>query len=121
MSGLLVRFLEPGLLRSAALVGLAAVAVLIGLSFGQVGLADYRLFLQKQELRTRMTNLQAQNRILKVTVADLQTDAGIERLARSELGWTRPGDTAIVVIRDRPIPATPTPSAPASASRQASP
>src|SRR5438105_1352299 len=103
------------------LIALAAVAVLVGLSFAQVGFADYRLFLQKQQLRTSITSLQEQNRQLKVTVGDLQTDAGIERLARSELGWTRPGDTAIVVVRDSANSATPTPSAPASASRQASP
>ena len=121
MSSLLVRFLEPGLLRSAALVALGAVAVLVGLSFAQVGLADYRLAMQKQQLRNNVAVLQEQNRQLHASVADLQTDAALERLARAELGWTRPGDTAVVVVRDRPAPGTPAPSAPTPEPRRASP
>jgi cell division protein FtsB len=118
---MLVRFLEPGLLRSVALIALGAVAILIGLSFAQVGLADYRLGLQEQQLRNNVAALQEQNRQLRATVADLQTDAALERLARSELGWTRPGDTAVVVVRDRPAPGTPAPSAPTPTSQRASP
>jgi cell division protein FtsB len=121
MSGLLVRVLEPGLLRSAAVIALGAVAVLVGLSFAQVGLADYRLALQKQQLRSSIAVSQEQNRQLRGNVADLQTDEALERLARSELGWTRPGDTAVVVVRDRPAPGTPAPSAPTPASLRASP
>jgi cell division protein FtsB len=121
VNGVLVRFLEPGLMRSAALIALGAVAVLIGLSFAQVGLADYRLALQKQQLRNNVAALQEQNRLLRANVADLQTDAALERLARAELGWTRPGDMAIVVVRDRPAPGTPAPSAPTPAPRRASP
>lgn len=84
-------------IRQIALIVTLAVLGLITVSFGRVALEAYQLDLQKQQVQREITALQTENRLLKGRVEELQTDNAIERLARQELGWTRPGDTLVVV------------------------
>lgn len=84
-------------------LGLAAV------SFGRVTLEAYQLGLQRQQLQGEVSALQTENRQLKARVDDLQTDSAIERLARQELGWTRPGDVLVIVSGQRPAPGSEAP------------
>jgi len=113
MSG---RFRWPTLalpVREIFVVAAVPICILVGLSFARVLVAEYRLHLQKQQLVQDVRSLQEQNRQLQDRVDYLQTDAAIEELAREELGWTKPGDTSVVVVRAQPtaspaIQATPT-------------
>lgn len=83
--------------RRLAVVALAAVVVLVAISFARVVLASYQLESQKADLERQITGLKTENARLQGQVTALQTDAEIERLARQELGWTKPGDTEVIV------------------------
>ncbi|MGH2458104.1 MAG: FtsB family cell division protein [Chloroflexota bacterium] len=101
-------------LRQVAVTGLLAVLALVGVSFARVVIVEYQLHLQKQALERGVANLQSDNQALEIKIAYLQTDPAIEALAREELGWTMPGDTA-VVVSGTPSPApSMTPVAPDS-------
>ena len=90
-----------------------AIAVLIGLSalaFVRVTVAELELHAQKQALERDIEALRAENVALHAKVDYLQTDDAIEKLAREDLGWTKPGDTSVVVIRPQPTEPMPLPS-----------
>ncbi|HLZ07578.1 MAG TPA: septum formation initiator family protein [Chloroflexota bacterium] len=90
-------------LAIVVLVGLAALA------FFRVIVAELELTAQKQGLERDIEALRADNAGLKSQVQYLQTDDAIEKLAREELGWTKPGDTSVVVIRPPTADPTSTP------------
>lgn len=94
--------------RQLLIAGSLVVFALVALSFGRVLIVEYRLSLQKEALEAQVLRLAAENRRLEARARYLQTDAGIEELAREELGWTKPGDTA-VVVRWSEAAATPAP------------
>lgn len=93
-------------LRQLAVVVALTVLVLAGLSFGGIAVADYQHQLQKQQLAARVEALKVENQSLQAEIATLQTDSAVEALARDELGWTKSGDTAVIILRPNP-PATP--------------
>jgi len=84
--------------RSLLVVVAVVGAVLIGLAFARVAVTAYDLQRQKQALEADMDLLRAENAALRARLAEIQTDQGIERLARSELGWTRPNETAVIIV-----------------------
>ena len=84
--------------RRLAFVALVGVLALVGISFARVALASYQLAVQKTQLQDQVAALKAENAELQTQLTSLQTDAEVERLARQELGWTRPGDTEVVVL-----------------------
>jgi cell division protein FtsB len=91
------------------------ICVLVALSFARILVADYQLHLQKQQLVRDVRSLQQENQKLQERVDYLQTDSAIEGLAREELGWTKPGDTSVVIVRAQAtaslaIPVTPSPA-----------
>jgi cell division protein FtsB len=62
---------------------------------------------QTQEVdaaRARLTALTDQNGLLEDQVAALSTPTEIERLAREQLGYVRPGEKAFVVVEPEPGP-----------------
>ena len=91
--------------RRLVVVGVVAVLALVGQSFARLAVAEYQLHAQEQQLRGDVAKLAKENAALQAQVAYLRSDAGLEKLAREKLGWTRPGETAVVVIRTDP-PAT---------------
>ena len=48
--------------------------------------------------QARLEEIQEQNRRLEQEIQDLQTPAGIERIARADFGYVRPGEISYVVV-----------------------
>ncbi len=90
--------------RLVTIVGIVA-GLLLTLSFGQLLLARYEVGQRAEALREDIGVLREQNSMLERELRYWQSDEGIERRAREQLGWARPGDTLVVV------PATPVGSA----------
>ncbi len=99
----------------ALAAGIVALALLV--------VSSIRVVLVRQELAHRADALQAEISTLEDAHTRLEqdlswskSDAGVERLAREQLGWAKPGESAVVVeglATARPTPtATPTPTAP---------
>lgn len=88
--------------RQLAIAASIAIVVLVALSFARVIIIAYQLNVQKEALEGDVQRLRSENQALQTRVADLQTDAAVEKLARQELGWARRGDTVVVVIQRTP-------------------
>ncbi len=96
--------------RSRIVLGLAVVVVLVATVL-LTNVFPYRKILaQQQEVenaRTQLELLTAENDRLAAEAAALHTDAEIERLARENLGYVRPGEYAYVVleppVKDEPV------------------
>jgi len=95
-------------LRYLIALGVSVLLALAVLSFVRVTVADLELRAQQQSLERDIASLKVENARLRGQLTYLQTDAAVEKLAREQLGWTKPGDTAVVVIRP---PTTPTAAA----------
>lgn len=93
-------------LRYLVAIGVTVLLALAVLAFIRVTVADLELGAQKQSLERDIAALQVENEALHAKVDYLQTDDAVEKLAREQLGWTKPGDTAVVVVRP---PSDPTP------------
>jgi cell division protein FtsL len=94
-------------LRYLVAIAVAVLLALAVLAFIRVTMADLELLAQKQSLERDIAALQVENQQLHAKVDYLQTDVAVEKLAREQLGWTKPGDTAVVVVRP---PSEPTPT-----------
>jgi cell division protein FtsB len=85
--------------RGRPLAGGLALAVLVsGLAiWGGTGLARvWRLQREMQTLERDLVTLRSRTQELSQTVERLRHDpAFIEKIAREELGWVRPGDTVL--------------------------
>jgi cell division protein FtsB len=77
-------------------------------AFARVAVADYTIHRQKDALAQEIVSLKRQNDELRARVAYLNSDTGIELLAREDLGWVRSGDTAVVVVIEPTAQLTPT-------------
>jgi cell division protein FtsB len=84
-----------------AIAACLPLGILLAIAFARVALADYEIHQQKQGLERRIAQLKDENARLGERASYLKTDTGIELLAREQLGWVRPGDTAIVIVRDQ--------------------
>ena len=73
---------------------------------------------QVTEAREELAALEAENALLERETEALQSPAEIERIARRDFGYVRPGDTSYVIVDPvtRPVPVEPQP-APAPESR----
>ena len=96
---------ESGLRRKAATLAsvILVVALVVGSLFGDRGFLQ---LLRQQEraeaLAREIEALRMDNRRLASEIAALRSDPrAIERLAREELGLTRPGET-VFLIREEP-------------------
>jgi cell division protein FtsB len=94
------------------------VAALVLLAFSAVGvvLVRYELVQRADALQSEIASLEDEHTRLRQELEWSRSSAGIERLARQALGWSRPGET-VVAIPDLPTPRpspgpTPTPGAP---------
>jgi len=68
---------------------------------------------QVQQVNNEITVLEKENRLLKQQVAHLNTNDGVEEIAREKLGLIKPDEIAFVVV------SSPTPGAPAAPSAAA--
>jgi cell division protein FtsB len=82
------------------IVACVPLAALFVVSFARIAIDDYQLHQQKWALERRVEGLKQENSRLKQRIDYLSSDAGLELLAREELGWVKSGDTAVVVIQD---------------------
>lgn len=83
--------------RLVVLVGLG-VALYFAASFANLALTGYRLSLHASHLKGEIAALQREYQRLQSEVAYLQTDAALEKMAREQLGWAKPGETAIILV-----------------------
>ena len=81
-----------------AIVACIPLVILFAVSFARIVVADYAIHQQKLELESEISQLKKVNTQLKQRIDYLNTETGIELLAREELGWVRPDDTSVVVL-----------------------
>lgn len=105
----------PALSR-ARLVMLAVFvpAVLLFYGFVQQSILEQRIEQRAEAIRAEIRRLQEERTELTAQITYYQTDEYIERAAREKLNMIRPGDVAVVIVREQtptPPPApTPTPT-----------
>lgn len=87
-------------------LALAPVAVLVAALSMFTNVVPFReIVAQNREVadtRSYLESLQEANEALEVRVEALNAPLEIERLAREQLGYVRPGETAFVVIEPEP-------------------
>lgn len=87
--------------RSRALLAVAVMVVLVAAVL-LTNVFPYRKILAQQqqvtEAQQQLGDLQAENERLEGETLALATDSEIERLARENLGYVRPGELAYVVL-----------------------
>ncbi len=92
---------------------MVAFSGLLLFSFGGLVLNAYHLNRQADGLRQEIKALQADNEKLQKEATYLQSDEGLEKLAREQLGWTKPGETGVVAVpsknQDHPNTSPPPP------------
>jgi cell division protein FtsL len=100
--------------RLAFLAGVVFLGYFL-FSIGGLALQSYQLSQREATVQSDIAKLKSDNGKLATTVARLQTPTAIEDLARQQLGYAKPGETAVAVNfgpggppRDTPTP-TPTP------------
>jgi len=94
------------------------IAVFFALAFGGKALEGYRLQRYNEQLRAEIAELEHKQEELKAQLTYVQSPEYVERVAREEYHWVRPGDKLLIPIyRSAPAePSTPTPRAPAGQS-----
>ena len=90
--------------------GLAIIFVLPLLAYGAYSIGDrwyqnYLLTQQENEIRVEVQRLREENLRLQRELNVARSDAGIEKVAREQLGLIRPGDTSIQVVGPAGAPA----------------
>ncbi len=108
---------RTSLLRFATIVVLT-LAALFALSFLQRAVESQRAEAQAVALRQEIQTIERANAALETRIANLKTDAYIERVAREELNLVRPGETSYVVV---PVGPRATPVRPAETPGRALP
>ncbi len=95
----LLRWAKPLLLAAAAVATIAVLAVYV---FPTRTWLDQRADLA--DTRSQLAELRAERQALESRIAELDTDAEIELIARSQYGLVRPGEEAYAVL---PAPQAP--------------
>ncbi len=80
----------------AITLALAAVGVLFVAVYPTQALLDQQA--ETRDAAAELRELEAESREIEERVADLQTDAAIERLARDEYGLVYPGEEAYAIL-----------------------
>lgn len=100
---------------------LAPAAVLVVALALATNVLPFRQILdQRNEVeaaRAEVARIEAENVRLEQRVEDLQTPFEVERIAREQLGYVRPGEEAFVVMEPEPDPATGAVTAPEPVAR----
>ena len=95
---------DDGLRRKAATLAsvILVAALVVGSLFGDRGFLQLvRQQQRAEELARELEELRVENRRLAVEIRALRADPrAIERLAREELGLTRPGETVFLIRED---------------------
>lgn len=98
--------------RLAAILGSALLSYFV-ISFGGLVLTGFQLNERATLLQREVQELRVDNERLENEIRSLQTDGALEKLAREELGWTKAGETGVVVVPKKPegvLPAAESPT-----------
>ncbi|MBM2809599.1 MAG: hypothetical protein HW416_358 [Chloroflexi bacterium] len=94
-----MRILDGSLLpRRALAVATAFAAAYLVLLTGQRALDAYRINQEVEGVRREIVALRGRNVTLQAELTGGRIDEDIERVAREELGLTKPGDRPIILI-----------------------
>ncbi|NTW28469.1 MAG: septum formation initiator family protein [Coriobacteriia bacterium] len=74
------------------------IAVVFVASYYPVARVQYHELREKAQLEAQLKAVQDRNARLKSQVASLETTAGVEEYARSELGMVMQGENAVIVV-----------------------
>lgn len=94
------------LTRPGTTLALLILALLVLRVFGASFLEVYRLDREAARLEALKRDLQERNALLREEIKLLHTPQYIERLAREQLGLVKPGEVAILLVREKPNPST---------------
>jgi cell division protein FtsB len=99
------------------------LAIFFLLAFGGKALEGYRLYRYNEQLRAEIAELEQQQEQLKARLTYVQSPEYVEKVAREEYRWVRPGDKLVIPIYRSPPaePSTPTPEAPAGQAAPSAP
>jgi cell division protein FtsB len=78
------------------LAGAALLFVLVDL--GSRMAAHYRINVEARRWESEVAVTEARHQILEERIKYVQSDAYVEEIARTQLKWTRPGETVVVVM-----------------------
>jgi len=80
---------------------LIAVLLIVALAVTLAGIFPFRQILaqnrQVENTRDKLTALQQENLVLQRQIDDLNTDVGVEELAREQLGMVEPGEIGVTI------------------------
>ena len=108
---------QPGGGRNRRRLPMAALALVSVIAAGLIGIAPARQYFfqraQLEEAKTELAALESERALLESEAAALQTPLEIERRARAELGFVRPGEQPYVIVEDPVVSTAATPPLPA--------
>jgi hypothetical protein len=103
----------PLLLRRAVAIATTLIAIYLLLLTGQRALDAYRLRREAETIRQDIISLRVRNLELQQELASDRQDFELERIAREQLGYARPGDHPVVIMWNedprRPMESAPLP------------
>ena len=104
---------QPGLISLAQFVAVVIATIVLSLviDFGRKAATNYRIQQERDRLEQEVIAAQAEYQRLLQRKAYVCTDEYVEKVAREELKWARPGET-VMVIKTRPLRVTLLPSPP---------
>ncbi len=89
----------PIFLRRVVAIGTTLIAVYLLLLTGQRALDAYRLQREAESIRQDIITLRTRNIELQRDLGSDRRDFEVERIAREQLGYVRPGDHPVVLTR----------------------
>lgn len=84
-----------------AVVGVAVAGYFV-ISFAGLVVNGYQLNQRAGSLQRDIQGLRDDNEQLESQIRALLTEDAVEKLAREELGWTKPGETAVIIVPSNP-------------------
>ena len=85
-------------LTNFLIVILVTIALFLIVDFGCRAATNYRINNESERIRDEVAVIRARHDILKKRLEYVQSDAYVEEIARTQLKWTRPGETVVVVV-----------------------
>ena len=79
------------------LIGATVILALTGWGYYPVTKQQYITARERDLLAAQLAAVEERNRAMEEEIARLQTPEGVEDYARSQLGWTKPGENAVIV------------------------
>ena len=85
-------------LTNFLIVILVTIALFLIVDFGCRAATNYRINNESERLRDGVADIRARHEMLRKRLEYVQGDAYVEEIARTQLKWTRPGETVVVVV-----------------------